>query len=400
MKNLKSIVITISCILCMLFCSACSVTLELYDTLDRYGEIIDGISQYFPPSEDDKPLPPDISIHGYKLLSNEGFDVPSSFSESSYALTSIDGKSVLIDRQGNKYTPPKDLNEILFDKYIYEENGLNGLKDVPGTILLNAHYDNIIVYGNNFLASINNTVYIYENGEISSVISENNFDISLTDNNCLIVDYELCDMQLRPIIFGGYRVVNIYDGIAKIKNENGRLGFFDIENNSLIAEPRYYTAAQFINGYAQVQLKLEGEYFVIDKSGDIKASFVERTFGMYDGYMFVLDDGQYKLFDASFNATGIAFSNVFGARVYGDYIIDVSCNRLFSVKKKKYVSERFLSIEPFEYGFICKNSDGSVLYDKELNKLGEFESIMCDKNIISVLYKGKYYYFSKVSEEK
>lgn len=401
MKTCKKIAVIAFSIFITLCFQACVTDLELFASIDGYQEVIEDIFIYLPPPDDaPPPVPPSVSVKGYELIIQDGFDKPARFFENSFALTSIDGKNLFMDRLGNKFASPNDVQELCFDKYVFYENGLKGLKDLCGNVLLPAEYLSLTVYGNNVLADDDKNTYVFDGDKLISTVPLGKYDISLAGNNCLIVDFELCDLKLQPIMFGGFRAVSINDGIAKVKDSKERVGFYDILNDCVMIEPQYRTATQFVNGYAQVQSKFDGDFLIIDRQGDVKAVFNQRTFGFYDKHIFALDiNGKYRLYDLEFRDTGLSFVSVYGARVYGNYIIDTSYNRIFSLLESQYVTESFKNIYPFEKGFVCETKNSFVLYDRDLIELGVYDGVVYDSGVLSVLHKGKYYYFSEISEE-
>lgn len=397
MKKLKKILISVA-LIAVAFCfQACGVNFELYADIENYDDIVSTVSEYVPQENIE---PPKVAAEGYTLLNNNGFDAPACFYENSFAVTSLNGKHLLMDKDGNTFDFADDIGELVYDKYVYSLNGLLGLKDLSGNSLLSPRYDSITVVENNVMAADSKNIYIYKDNILVAAVEKNKCDVALIENDFTIVDGELCDLNLQPIMFGKFRAVNVYDGIAKIKNESERFGFYDISNDCVLIEPQYFTATQFVNGYAQVQKVFEGEYIIIDKAGREIKSFNRRTFGMYDGYMFAeSEDGAFSLYDSEFIDSNLSFRGVFGGRVYGKFVIDTFYRRVFSLSENKYISEAFTEITPIENGFIFKTENGAHLYDKDFRKIGEYDDLYFDGGVLSVFYDGKYYCFSKTSEK-
>ena len=63
------------------------------------------------------------------------------------------------------------------------------------------------------------------------------------------------------------------------------------------------------------------------------------------------------------------------------------------------MTESFKIIYPFVKGFVCETKNSFVLYDRDLIELGVYDGVVYDSGVLSVLHKGKYYYFSEISEE-
>ena len=217
--------------------------------------------------------------------------------------------------------------------------------------------------------------------------------VSLYGENLVVIDGALCGLNMRPKKYDGYQAVGVIGNIAIIKDGEEKLGYYDVANEELIAEPKFAYASPFSGGYAAVRYTVGGETAVIDMQGKEVARFERNAYGFYDGYMFIDDEfGGLALYDSDFSDTGLRFDNVVSRRVFGDYVLDGLKGRFFSVSEKEYVGDAYDSVVPVDCGFICKNKT-ALLLGKDLKKLAEFDDITSDGDILCVKQNGKFYYF-------
>lgn len=392
MKKTASIA-AILCVAAVTFCG-CNARFSLYDAVEDYGKYLDGLKQVSEKYEEKSPTV-DISVAGYTRLSDIGFDGYADFGENSYALCFLNGEKVIIDKAANIVSRPIDAVKVNDFGYVYFDGNKFGWKTLGGDTVLNAEYRSIDAVGNTLIARTDKTVFVFKGNKLIRAVSSEN-EILPYSEGVVICNGVLSDPELRPIKFGGYRAVDMDASFAVVCSEEGKFGYYDRRENRLLCAPQYVSASLFSNGFATVVEHFDGEYSVINDSGEIKATFEKRPYGFYDWYMFVYDEIYgLSLLDADFQDTGLRFSDAYGKRVYGKYVVDSSVGRIFSLEKREYVGEVFESIIPTDGGFICSKSSGDILYDGNLNECGIFEEIYFSGGIISVKKSGKFYFFRK-----
>ena len=427
MKRFGFVIIAIIALLCF---AGCNSQYLLYCEIPNYDKVIGGVVP-IPDKGDQTPSPPEVPdgsgkpdeepstpilpddvplITGYEPIIGQGADLPSDFGKNSLTPFTIGENRFLLDKCGKRFGAPSDLTALCYDKYIFEESGLKGVKSADGTLLIKAKYAKIDIVKNTILAANGEVIHIFDasmtdaagNVMLVSEVSGGRFSaVSLYDEKLVAADGVLCGLNFRPRIFGGFSAVGESGGYAIVKDGNERLGFFDTVSGKLTVKPRYAAASFFVNGYAAVCETLGGENIIIDTDGRAVARFSGNTYGFYDGYMFADDEktGGLKLFDGEFCDTGLKFGDVLGKRVHGDFVIDTLRGRLFSVSKREYVSTAFSDIVPTVGGFICKNDGRAQLVDFDLNTVCEAEDIRADGDGLNVRLNGRYYYFAPIERK-
>ncbi len=108
------------------------------------------------------------------------------------------------------------------------------------------------------------------------------------------------DMQGNIVIPAIYKSVWAFtEGLAAVKNTDGKVGFIDSQGKTVISFD-YTGAYSFCDGYAAV--KKDGKWGYIDKNGNTVVPFVyDDAFGASEGLMTVGNNGKYGLLDARGN---------------------------------------------------------------------------------------------------
>lgn len=393
-----------------LFLQGCNASIDFYDKIDDYDGVLSGIGKLTPdeqpdkePDDDDKDdeevkLP---EIEGFVITSDKAFDEQVGFGINNYAKVVIDGESFIMSKDGKLFEVPSDFTQLNYDKYIFETDGKKGVKDVRGKELLAARFIDIDISGNTILAFDRNSAYLFSESRLLKAVSATTYKtLSLFNEDIVLMDGTMYDLSLKELSYKGYSAVNIFEGVAIIKDSFNRLGYYNTHTDSII-EPQYVTASLFINGFAFVQKVYDGAYYVIDGSGKETACLNGQPCGFYDDYIFVSDNlVGLTLYDKDFKSTGLSFRDVYGSRVYGDFIIDMTVRQFFSLSKQDYVSAAFESIEVIGDTFLCKNSKGYVLYDDCLNVIVKSETLAFDGELLSVFFKDKFYLYRRVDNVK
>ena len=417
MRRLSYICLLIILSLCF---AGCNAHFSLYAEIPDYEKVIEGVSslpekgESKPPEADDpnvgeEPgdpmIPVDLPvIDGYKLITEQGFETVSSFGNNSYSSVEIDGERFLVDKAGKVCPSPSDLTRLIYDKYIFEEHGYKGVKNVYGKVLIEASYGKIDICGKTVLASNSEIARVFDTsmtdaaGNVMLVCetSRSRFSsLSLYAEDLVAMDGIICGLNLRPRTYDNFEVIGEIDGFAVVVDKTGLFGYYDTVKRRLNVRPKYVSASLFLNGYATVAETFGGETMVIDTEGKEVLRVDGRTYGFYDGYMCIEDEtGFLKVFDSEFNDTRLRFTDVQGKRVYNGYIIDSEKRKLYSVLKREYVSSTFSDIIPSKGGFILKTGGRAELIDFDMNLLCEADDILADGDMLCIQKNGRYYFYS------
>lgn len=199
----------------------------------------------------------------------------------------VNGKTGFINALGEEIVPPvwDDGASIDALKQLakVQRDGLWGIIGVDGTVLVTPAWDRISYTSpeNKGLIKVRKDRlegYIDLTGKVviepiyTYILPEWSDDkLSVTGKNGR---YGVLDRQGNVLIpTKHYEPVYFNEGLAPYKNEKGRWGYIDQNNNTAI-KPRWDHAWEFINGRAKVQIS--GKYGFIDATGEvvIKPQFI------------------------------------------------------------------------------------------------------------------------------
>ncbi|MCL2861659.1 MAG: hypothetical protein FWE22_04535 [Firmicutes bacterium] len=164
-------------------------------------------------------------IEGMRLINEEGFEFAFDFN-GEHTFVVQNSEYFVLDKFGNLLSSqPLFEQNILYDKFVFQENGLYGVKDIFFNVLVDAQQNKIEIAG----------------------------------YNTLLVNYEdyaygLFDLDLNPIYITrnnqDFRVIPPY--ISKTKSfitYNGFVGFFNSFEDTFVF-PRFLSLSNFYNDYA------------------------------------------------------------------------------------------------------------------------------------------------------
>lgn len=381
------------------FLSGCSGSAYL-GRFDDYGNLLKSfISDGQGAPEPGKPSQPISApkISGFTALFDFDIDYARPF-ESEYTFTVINSQKYFLSYEG-ELIKTFDIPDsgVHYGKYIFSSGGKSGLKNIDGSIILNASYDKITFIHNTALTLKDGKYSIFVNG--AEVIGGIEDTPKLLNDNCFLTKYGVYDLNYKPLFKNGYRVYDYFDGMYFVSN-SGKFGLIS-ENGETIVNILYDSVENFSNGYAVV--KDNGQNKVIDKNGAVIYSDENNIAVSYDGEFCVYNkNGFYGVTDKNFEIiTPNEFLHILDNKVYfQNYIINPQSSApLYSLKDKKYLFSGYSEVKPYDEFFIMKNNLTGLytLVDKNASVIAEgFSDIKFSQNILMVCKDEKYYFYTKI----
>jgi len=333
------------------------------------------------------------------------FDFGMSFTEGHYTFASIGGYNVIVSDYGVLYHSGNLLGrQIIYDKFVFELDGLKGVKSIFGVEVVPSHYSDIYILGNIVLAIKDNELadIFYGRNKVHSGLS----GVQLFDNETLLINGMLYDLQLNPLVVNEYVIVSGRDELGfRIIYGNGLYGFVNIKTGDILY-PKWQRVNGFnLFGYSNVNL-ISGEYAIINNLGEI---IITETNGKlpvrFDGkFITFLDTNRGNLFGIA-NSNFVEVSNnrfigIYRHKVWHDSIVIYNAPHIphrFYLFDNYFIPKQYAKIQVFENHFIGKNLDGRYsFYDNNLEiLLYDAEFIGFNERVLTVKYGGGTYYFRK-----
>ncbi|MCL2797116.1 MAG: hypothetical protein FWD58_03570 [Firmicutes bacterium] len=357
----------------------------------------------FPESVPEVYQPPEIE--GFTPLVNFGFEfaVPF-FGEFAYCV--YDEVMLLLSRDGKFYYAPVDLKglDVTYDKFVFKQDGLSGIKSVFGETLVPAAYAKIQILGDAVAASdaLGRTDVFKKAGAFYIKLHEKLVgELILFSDESLLYNHKLCDFFLTPITADGYAVMGAsVNGMRPIMDNAGAFGYAQSDGGVAIP-PQFSEAGTFIESNFAYVVDASGAYRIIDKAGE---SVYAQQNGMrpvrFDGtyITFLYEDGSFGVADGDFvPLTRERFVNLYDWSVFGDYLAvntpDMP-HRFYSLTENAYIGADYEFITPVCGYFLAKTPPGRyVLFDANLKTIAEAGYIAFDGDILLVGEGEKYHYY-------
>lgn len=377
MKKVLTLCIPV-CLVCLCI-PGCSAKQNLYG-IPGYVHIMSDIcqempgdSEEIPPSvPDERPKPP--TFPGFRSVGYVYEQATDFFGE--YTWAKDDAGEYLLHRSGQEYDWHSGKQRFYQDKYIVNRDGVLQLHDVRKGIVLQGMYDEIRYEGDIALATLGSRTYIFKDGvEIGHAVNlrlEIIADDLLRGDDGILYDLHLRPQMLGECFFAGCE----QEGVRVIRDTHGQYGYYDCEKATVLCKPQFSAADSFVNGYATAQRIVENvtQYYILDRQGNFLAQTALKPHAFYDGYVFFeqqTGDKPFLLYDATMQPIMLPPGLIpLASRVYGDYIVDLACNRIYSLQTKSYLPLSFSDISPLPNGcFLLTNSLGSAVYSRSFSLL-------------------------------
>lgn len=381
---------------------ACGCGYTVRDYIDNYDDFLRNYLRYGNEQTDDQPSNDETT--DTSLFSVEGF-VPLCESLFSYGKSFGGGIAYVIDktghyiltRDGKLQTVSTDLREVTLigDKYVYEENGRVGVRNVYGKTLLDARYDSVEISGDTVLARREQYAETYVRGEKvgSSAIS---ISVFLVSETCVFVDRTFCALDFTPLIACGLPYLDLpSDGIVMVACGNGWVTYADINSQRLFAG-EYETARRFCEGTAIVTTQ-SGETRVIDTQENVLYATQSMQISDKSGeYYCFLQYNRYGVLDSSFRVVvDPIFPFVKYERAVDGYLIVRfdDGERLFDLDERTYVEDVYDSIEYADGLFFGYVDGGVTVLDADLKNLVKCDYASYNEGVLCVCKDGQYGYY-------
>ena len=323
----------------------------------------------------------ELSIPGFTPLVNSAFNFGLSFSVGSrytFANISAAGFNVIVRDCGTLFYSNKNLlnTAITYDKFVYEHNGLFGIRDIFNRVIVPANFT----------------------------------DIKIFDSASFLVNDKVVDFYLNPLTvqsFPNATVVGKIDSLGfRAIYYNGLFGFANLASGVYFSPSFLEVSALGFNRYGFTAANLEcGKYVIIDSSG---AVVVEETSGKlplnFNGeFITFLDTNSANLLgvaDINFvPVTDRLFASIYDFAVWsGDIIIYNAPNmpqRFYSINHGDFLLGHYYSITATKNHFIAQSLNGRYsFYTATLhNIIHDKPFIAFNGAVLTVEYRGALFYF-------
>lgn len=407
--------------------------------MDNYSDYIANLFQY--ELKGDAESPGDISdFPGYNPSPAEKFDGVENIGEyafdfgteffGKYAFVSLGKKNYLLDRFGNLIELESKtginavdikLEGIFYDKMLLKYGNLYGVSDLFGNKIVDFEYSDITIKHDIVVGKRNDGFDVYANGD-KRHLSANSVDI-LTEE-LLVIDDEIYDLAslTRAKINGYYLADAPVDGIVKIVNDRGRIGYCDYPSGKVLIAPTYIMGGTFRNGIAYVcdyKVDYVNQVFndyphlintdnkTIYDFSEFEGRVLPNEIAVYDHYdncnvfnllispsvygvVKISDDGSAAIHELDFTPK---FS-----RVFGKYCLIDENSCFYSLTNKEVLDLNLSEIQPINGKFIVKKADnGYSLLNESLDaEIDSCDNIKVYEDTIMIQKNGKFsYYFVK-----
>ena len=375
----------------------CSAQLRVVRKEEDYSDFLSRLKSYYRPSvpNDEETEFTGPEINGFMPLYYTDFDYAMAFS-GGYAFAIKDERYVYVGKNGDVFDLPNDLSdcEILFGKYVYEENGLLGVKTVFGERITDALYEDIEIAGATVAAKRpNGESDIFKDGKLIAACLT---DMRLLSENYIISDSGLFTADLTPVFCGDYRMASVADNGIGIISYNGRVGYGKV-TGEVVVPPEYDFIAPYRFGYGAAK-RNGGKTTVFDEMGNAVSELdADKVFVSFDGkYLLYGEYMKIRIADAAGNdLTSRSFDEITNFKVYGGFLITHESTRVYSLREQNFVFGVFESVVPSEGMIIAITLDGAAeIYDEEFKLIaGGLEFAAFSDNVLTVKSGGKYYFY-------
>ncbi|MCL2848077.1 MAG: hypothetical protein FWE13_04960 [Firmicutes bacterium] len=347
-------------------------------------------------------------IEGFTPLINARFDFGMPFTEGQYTFAYIGGFNVIVSEYGTLYHSGNLAGfQITYDKFIFEQDALKGVRCVFNRLIVPANYTEIHILGNSILATNKEgkSDIFYRGNLIHSNLST----VQLFDRSTLLMGGRLYDLQLNSLTVGDNNQYTVVSGLDKLDFRiitNGELfGFANLYTN-VVLSPQWQRASGFNEfGFSSVNLT-DGQYVIIDTQGRVVVTEQNDKLPVrYDGeFITALDtirSNLFGIFDSNFNEiTSSRFSSIYRHKIWHGGIVIYNAphiSRRFYLIDNGFIPNEYIEIWAFENHFIGKNLDGRYsLYDKNLRIIKkEAQYIGFNGSVLTIRYGGGVYYYVK-----
>lgn len=356
--------------LCLCMCVGCANKTNVQKVPD-YVHIMSDITQDNEPITPDNPIDPPIeelpekppALDGFETIGYLYDEATDFFGE--YAWVQRDGKTMLLHCDGEEYAYTGEKVAFRQDKYITTDGETLRLCDVRKGVLLEGIYDRTEYDGNTALAIRGRRIYVFEDGKQTAQTAA--LELAIVRDGWLCdADGCIYDLYLQKQTVGDYDVVYPdTEGILTIRDAAGKYGYA-YADRTVFVRPRFAFADRFVNGYAIAKLQngKNLDYCILNRQGDVLTQTSMTVYPHSDGYFFCerkTDSGsQFVLYTQDMQAVALPDGLIpYNMRVYGDYVIDLSRNRVFSLQQNAYLPLDYISIQPIDCGFILAMPDRS-----------------------------------------
>ena len=407
-KKTGLIIIAIILALPFLFCG-CVADLKTVGKIENYADYLSKLYIYYkPPQEDtedpggsDAPSEPDPDLpqlDGFVALYRTDFDYASPFF-GEYAFVKMDGHNLLVSLHGEAMECSEDLEnvEVLFDKYVFSDNGRYGVKSVLGDLLLSAEYESVQICGETIAATRDlGAVEVYSSCALIGTFS---FSVLLVAEEYLLGESGLHRADGTAVFCEDYRMIFApSEGLGVIYGK-GLFGYGN-ENGEVVVPPSYIFVSDFYCGFAAVTTE-DFRQAIIDTEGNEVISYdgADKTFLSYDGKCLIYSqDTLFHVADANMNdVTPRMFDNISGNRVYNGYLITDDGTRVYSLWENKFLPYDFASVAVKDDIIIGEYNGGGVgAFNMDFEPiLRRAESADYEYGVLTFCLDGKYYLYMR-----
>jgi len=392
-KKIKNILL-ISLSIFIISFTACDAFLNI-GGVDDFDYFINNLTRY---SEENKSLMP--AVTGFEPLIEFPFEYGREFSGGQYTFVVFDGLDLIVSKDGGFYkiTEPLYDKDVLYDKFIFENENLLGVKTIFGDTIVPNLYLGIEIHGDLIVALRYTNDYCIFKGT-KRIHTRLDGEITALTNEILIIDNFLYCLELNLLTAGEFRkVTNEINGAIIITNHDNNLFGYYFENEERILTPAFETAAAFNKfGYARVDNK------IIDKFGEVAVAQIgtkipldfNSTSALYLCTVTNLYAVRNEITNRDLRS---GFVNINPQSFFGDYIIENSEDyifRFYCAGIGDFVLNEFRQITPVQDYFIVQNFNRSFsLLDKNLIPIIQNASqINFDGQVLLFVIDDNYFYY-------
>jgi len=383
---------------CVIFCASCANFSEA-GGVENYAEWLKEFTA-FPKTLAYEPP----EIEGFTPFVRYGFDFATPFF-GEYAFVVYEGTNLLLNRDGTFYYARENLlgKDIAADKFIFESDGLLGVKSVFGEVLVRAQYDKVQILGGCIAGTAAARADLYrKTGETYQKLHEKLAgDVALFSEDAVLYNGKLCDLELKPLTVSGYDIVSETRGGMRVIADGGALFGYASDDGTVAIPPVYREAGQFqASGYAYV-VDFSGAYHIIDTSG-------QRIYSEQDGkkpvrfdgtHLTFMRNGYFDIADRDFRPlTDERFVSLYEWSVYDGILVynpPDTAHRFYTLAENRFIGY-YEKITPIGGYFVAKTLAGIyAIFDARLNEvIDESHYIDFDGAILLVGQNGAYHFYA------
>jgi len=387
-----------------IFTSACSV-FNYQGTIEDFDALIYRILNQNQQNNNDSDYTA-LQLAGFSQLINASFNYGVAFN-GSHTFVSLAGYDLLLRYDGTLFHSPLNLRNtpLSYDKFVFEQNGLLGVKSIFNQIIVAPSYTAINIKGNLIVASDNfNRVDIfYNNTRIHYQLQ----DAQIYSYNILLYNYQLVDpLTLTPLKVGDYHVMSDIINTKSIISDGFLFGF--TKNNTITIPPQFLSVGHFNPFGFATAITQNGDYIIIDKQGNTIVTAQNSLLPInFDGnHITFLDENQHNMLgiaDYNFNPiTQNRFLSLLQNQVFNNFLVYNPPNephRFFSLFTNSFVLSTYAHISYVDDFFIARCFLGLYnLFDLSLRRiLGDRHLIGFNNGILTVRHNSLTRYYHKLN---